>query len=93
MPKTMNQHDFLLAGTHLAPITEKNVRITQPHLGASMKSILDDSFRYTKSIDTDLRKTFARIRREQRQQVRAQADGENPRNVFPLKERKHTAAS
>ena len=31
-----------------------------------MKSILDPSFRYTKSVDTDLRKTFARIRREQR---------------------------
>jgi len=30
-----------------------------------MKSILDPSFRYTKSADTDLRKTFARIRREQ----------------------------
>jgi len=33
-----------------------------------MKSILDPSFRYTKSIETDLRKTFARIRREQRKQ-------------------------
>ena len=31
-----------------------------------MKSILDRSFRYTPSVDTDLRKTFARIRREQR---------------------------
>jgi len=31
-----------------------------------MKSILDRSFRYTKSIDTDIRKTFARVRREQR---------------------------
>ena len=30
-----------------------------------MKSILDPSFRYTKSIDTDLRKTFARVRGEQ----------------------------
>jgi len=30
-----------------------------------MKSILDPSFRYTKSADTDLRKTFARVRREQ----------------------------
>ncbi len=30
-----------------------------------MKSVLDPAFRYTKSIDTDLRKTFARIRREQ----------------------------
>jgi hypothetical protein len=35
-----------------------------------MKSILDPSFRYTKSVDTDLRKTFARIRREQQRQAR-----------------------
>jgi hypothetical protein len=33
-----------------------------------MKSILDPSFRYTKSVETDLRKTFARIRREMRRQ-------------------------
>jgi hypothetical protein len=31
-----------------------------------MKSILDPSFRYTASFDTDLQKTFARIRREHR---------------------------
>jgi hypothetical protein len=31
-----------------------------------MKSILDRSFQYTPSAATDLRKTFARIRREQR---------------------------
>ena len=29
-----------------------------------MKSILDPSFRYTRSAETDLRKTFARVRRE-----------------------------
>lgn len=33
-----------------------------------MKSILDPSFRYTKSVETDLRKTFARVRRELRKQ-------------------------
>lgn len=32
-----------------------------------MKSILDRSFRYTPSVETDLRKTFARIRRKQRE--------------------------
>lgn len=32
-----------------------------------MKSILDRSFRYTPSAETDLRKTFARIRRKQRE--------------------------
>ena len=37
-----------------------------------MKSILDPSFRYTKSVDTDLRKTFARIRRELRKQQQPQ---------------------
>jgi len=37
-----------------------------------MKSILDPSFRYTKSVETDLRKTFARVRRELRQQQQQQ---------------------
>jgi len=41
-----------------------------------MKSILDPSFRYVKSTDTDLRKTFARVRREQRQQI-ATPDAQN----------------
>lgn len=58
-----------------------------------MKSILDHSFRYTRSIDTDLRKTFARIRREQRQQARAQADGENPSKVFAIRQCKRAVAS
>jgi len=32
-----------------------------------MKSILDPSFKYTSSLHTDIAKTFARIRRMQRQ--------------------------
>jgi hypothetical protein len=36
-----------------------------------MKSILDPTFRYTSSANTDLRKTFARIRRETRRQSQA----------------------
>lgn len=32
-----------------------------------MKSILDPKFKYTNSASTDLRKTFARIRRERAQ--------------------------
>jgi hypothetical protein len=58
----------------------------------TMKSILDRSFHYTKSIDTDLRKTFARIRREQHQQAQMQEGGENLRKVFPMKQRKRAAA-
>lgn len=32
-----------------------------------MKSILDPSFRYTPAVATDVRKTFARVRKEQEQ--------------------------
>jgi len=56
-----------------------------------MKSILDPSFRYTTSVETDLKKTFARIRREQRklQQVEAAAaTAEALNKVLPIKRRK-----
>jgi hypothetical protein len=36
-----------------------------------MKSILDRSFRYTPSAHTDVRKTFARIRKQQAEQQAA----------------------
>jgi hypothetical protein len=38
-----------------------------------MKSILDPSFRYTTSFNTNLQKTFARIRREQQQETESAA--------------------
>jgi hypothetical protein len=38
-----------------------------------LKHILDKSFRYVKSIDTDVRRTFARIKRE-REEARRLAD-------------------
>ena len=56
-----------------------------------MKSILDPSFRYTPSTATDVRKTFARIRREMRKQAEAgRLPGEAPTNVariFPRQRR------
>jgi hypothetical protein len=58
-----------------------------------MKSILDPSFRYTNSVDTDLRKTFARIRREQRQHVQRQVEGGDLRKVSPLRQPKRAVAS
>jgi hypothetical protein len=42
-----------------------------------MKSILDRSFRYVPSASTDVRKTFARARREQRRA----GEGRNPAGV------------
>ncbi len=54
-----------------------------------MKSILDPSFRYTKSVETDLRKTFARVRRELRkqEQIKCQAAAEATRKILPLRSR------
>ena len=43
-----------------------------------MKSVLDRSFRYTPSFETNLKATFARVRREMRQ---AQAKNK----VLPMK--------
>jgi hypothetical protein len=44
-----------------------------------MKSILDPSFRYTASFNTDLRRTFARFRRDDQRRAdaarRSAADG------------------
>lgn len=46
-----------------------------------MKSILDTSFRYTPAAQTDLRKTFARIKREQREKKKAPVIGHiEPKN-------------
>ena len=39
-----------------------------------MKSLLDPSFRYTSSANTDIRKTFARIRREGKVQTGRKPD-------------------
>jgi hypothetical protein len=49
-----------------------------------MKSILDKSFKYTPSFETDLRKTFARVHREQRlaAQEEQQARDEQRRKAF-----------
>ena len=56
-----------------------------------MKSILDPSFRYTNSANTDLRKTFARIRREQRSRASVEGRGraESAPNVMAIDRRKY----
>lgn len=53
-----------------------------------MKSILDPSFRYTKSVETDLRKTFARARREiRKRQQQEVAVGVDVAKVLPFNAR------
>ena len=64
--------------------------LSQHARGGQMKSILDPSFRYTKSVETDLRKTFARVRRELRQQQQEQPKvrSEEISRVLPFATRK-----
>jgi hypothetical protein len=38
-----------------------------------MKHILDSSFRYKPSFDTDVRKTFERVRRQQQEKARTES--------------------
>jgi hypothetical protein len=55
-----------------------------------MKSILDPSFRYTPSFKTDIRKTFARLRRQQGgkdDSDEVPVEVEVRTNVLPLKQR------
>ena len=49
-----------------------------------MKSVLDPTFRYTPSTHTDLRKTFARIRREARAQETPRDQPRPPANNIAL---------
>ena len=52
-----------------------------------MKSILDPSFEYTSSMNTDIAKTFARIRRLQRERagLAAMQMVERSKNVSPFR--------
>jgi hypothetical protein len=49
-----------------------------------MKSILDPTFRYTNSASTDIRKTFARVRREQEAERKAREANSNKQPI-PIK--------
>jgi len=56
-----------------------------------MKSILDPSFRYTKSVETDLRDAGATVRRDLRKQVLQSANVEAMRKILPFQSRKDAA--
>jgi hypothetical protein len=38
-------------------------------IGGDVKSLLDPTFKYVPSVETDIRKTFARVRREARREA------------------------
>lgn len=52
-----------------------------------MKSILDPSFRYTSSLQTDVRKTFERIRRELQRDAQRGAARIDGTNVLAMQRR------
>jgi hypothetical protein len=56
-----------------------------------MKSILDPTFHYTPSTSTDLRKTFARVRREMRKRERTES--ETSAKVSPIFDRQVRAVA
>jgi hypothetical protein len=59
-----------------------------------MRSIFDRDFKYVRSVDTDLRKTFARIRRQQqskKQVANARAVPDVGENILTLGSRKQGA--
>lgn len=59
-----------------------------------MKSIFDRSFHYTSSVETDLKKTFARIRRQMKEQDQARVlnEAEQLAKVSPIKPNKTVAS-
>jgi hypothetical protein len=58
-----------------------------------MKHILDSSFRYKPSFDTDVRKTFERVRRQQQAQSQAKATPEARVKVLQLEQIKKASSS
>jgi hypothetical protein len=60
-----------------------------------MKHILDSSFRYKPSFDTDVRRTFDRVRKQQQEQARSQSKA-NPEvrvKVLQLEQVKKASSS
>lgn len=58
-----------------------------------MKHILDSSFRYKPSFDTDVRKTFERIRKQQQAQAHAKPSPEVRVKVLQLEQLKKVSSS
>jgi len=58
-----------------------------------MKHILDSDFHYRPSFDTDVRKTFEKVRRQQQVKERQAASGDEPRvRVLKLEQLKKASS-
>ena len=78
--KCLNYRNSAVRGMLLATLADGGEQQT---LGGQMKSILDPSFRYTKSVETDLKKTFARVRKELRKQSQDRSTQASARQKRP----------
>jgi hypothetical protein len=69
--------------------------ITEAQAGERMKHILDSDFRYRPSFDTDVKKTFEKIRRQQqiaKEQRQPKAAGETQVKVVKLEQLKKVSS-
>ena len=57
--------------------------------GVRVKSILDPTFCYTSSLHTDVRKTFERVRREQREAASNEIRSDRKSNVLTWQRNQH----
>jgi hypothetical protein len=75
------------------PLRGKRTIVGNQSLGGlAMRSILDPLFRYTSSYQTDIRKTFARVRSETRWDARSSRSDIFDRTIPPV-QRKRGARS
>jgi hypothetical protein len=72
----------------LKPVSTGSLQEKRP----TMKSILNHSFRYTSSVETDLRKTFAKVRRELRRDSE-RSDVAAGRNVLSIRPADRSSAA
>jgi len=62
--------------------------VTLACLTGEMKRILDPSFRYVPSLETDVRKTFARVRRARQDDLRKKAGKEASAQILRIAQAK-----
>ena len=68
LQRSVSEDDNWVGVCPIAAFTGRRIVLSDSSpLGGHVKSLLDPTFKYVPSVETDIRKTFARVRREARQ--------------------------